>query len=493
MAALRPLGPYERYSLARAHVGVPPTVAFTALLPLAAFRCRSPSDSTPPVHAAVNSLLDRYTLLRCGVTDRTTTKPRYIFHDGLTAEQVVGEGPTGSDASTAAALEAAMECGARLVEGVGTSDAGFDLTNGPLWRVWVGSNGENGQRRLTLIVHHVISDGTSTRNIMSELLALMRDPPENEKPRVEGVPPTFEQSYDTRPDPSGALSPPPQDGQLPLYLGTALVPPRARPSSLKLLSLPSQLVDGLKRFGKANGVQTLHPTLYYAAVTAMASTFTSSSTSSDPSGSSPSFRIIGCTPYSFRNPALGHPFSTGNYVASHFQSDTFPNLSSTSFWSTCSSFAKVLGDPASKAAGLQVRGRLSLVPDGEVQATAETPARTRWEDWVEEAADQGQWGQTLELSNLGVLPPTGWEGDGLDEVYWVQASSATNAAVNLSPVAVKGGALTITCTYRKCAVDEDTVSRFWRAFEGLLCLLAEGGIEAGQTIEEVAARFAGRV
>ncbi|GAA5900647.1 hypothetical protein JCM6882_000930 [Rhodosporidiobolus microsporus] len=484
MTALRPLGNYERYSLARAHCSVPPTVAFTALVP-------APSPSHPTVdskavHAAVTTLLARYPLLRCAITDRTTTAPRYVLHAKTTAAQVVGSGPPGGEEDAAAALLAAMEFGAKLVEGEGTSDAGFDLSNGPLWRVWLGASGDDGRRRLTLVVHHAISDGTSTRNIMSELLALLRTPVEEEEDSTTALPPTFEEGFDVRSDPGTLLAPTPSTEQPLLYLGTALVPPRPQPSSLKLLSLSPSVVAGLKSAGKANGVPTLHPTLYYAAVAAFLSTFPTS-----PSGSTPpSFRIIGCTPYSFRDSSLGHPFSTGNYVASHFQTDTFPDLSSSSFWTTCASFARTLIDPASKAAGLKVRGKLGLIPDEEVPATATTPARTRWEEWVDEAVDKGQFGQTFELSNLGVLPPTGWEGEGLEEVYWVQASSATNAAVNLSPVAIRGGALTFTCTYRKDAVPEETVSRFWRAFEGLLHKVAAGEVAEGATFEEVAGLLA---
>ncbi|GAA5900651.1 hypothetical protein JCM6882_000931 [Rhodosporidiobolus microsporus] len=478
MTALRPLGLYERYSLARAQSGVPPIVAFTALLPTS-----SPLDLTT-VQAAVTTLLSRYPLLECAIADRVTSKARFRARDETTASEIVfAEGQAGGDAEDA--LKAALAYGE-------DGEGGFDLGNGPLWRVWVSGEGE--RTRISLAVHHTISDGTGSRNLFAELLSLLRTPATDAAPVSDGIAPSLEETINTSlgalgfakvvfskvlvPALPSFLQP---TAPLPVYLGAAATPAHLEPSAFQHLSLPSSVVSGLKTVGKAHNIPTLHPVLYYAAVAA----FSATSSPSDAS-ISPSFRIVGSTPYSLRDSSLGHPSVTGNYVAGHHTSDFVPSLLPSRFWDRCAAFAAELVDPASKVAAQKGMGMLALIPDGEVPAAGGKPARTKWEEWVEETAQKKRFDQTFEVSNLGLMPATGWEEDGLQEVSWVQAASAVSAAVQINPISVRGGNLTFTVSYRKNSVDEDAVNRFWHAYEAVLVKLSEGVVGEETTFSDIA-------
>ncbi|GAA5985438.1 hypothetical protein JCM11641_000157 [Rhodosporidiobolus odoratus] len=464
MPEARQLGLYERFSLARAQAGAAPTVAFTCTLPTS-----SRIESTAILHA-LDTLLGRYPLLRCAISHRTTTKPRFSLRASSTADDFFQD-------QTAEPAKNADDVLLRAVE----AGQAFDLDNGPLWQVWRAAAAE-GKSRVTLVVHHTLSDGSGTRNLFSELLSLLCNPAEDEEfVPAERLAASLEDTVNTKlslvdiaklvysellaPALPSFLQP---IEPAPVFLSSPTVPPHLQPTALKLLSLSPPVVEGLKRAGKAQGVNTLHPILFTAANAALALT---ASSPTDPS--IPSLRIVGSTPMSLRSPSV-HPTCTGNYVCSHTESHDLSTLLAARFWTFCKDYSSTLLRPATRALARQGMGKLAYIPDGEVPATDQNPAKTRWEGWIEEQFAKQEWAETFEVSNLGVLPPTGWESEGLEDVYWTQTSSAFVSA--LEPVAVRGGNLTFTLSYRKNAVDEATVSRFWETYEDLLNKIAEGGV-----------------
>lgn len=406
MVQSRRLGDYERFSLARSESRLAPIVAFTALLP---------SESCPTsahLLQAAATLLDRYPLLRCGITDKNTSTPSFVYREELKPQDVIASGSGGSHEEV---LEAAIVAG-----------QDFDIVNGPLWKIWSGEGG-----RVTLIVHHTVSDGTGTRNLFSLLLSLLRTPASvDSTTRPTSLPPTLEGTIDCKTPPFELIktvfsaivlpklpaflqpSPPP-----PTFLGPALLPPASQPTSLKLLCLPSSVVAGLKTAGKANGVNTLHPLIYTSALAVLSSLASSPSSADD--GASSLVNIVGATPFSLRDPSLGHPAETsGNYVAGITVPHALPSLLSTSFWSAAQEYGATLSDPATKPAAAKRMGMLGLLSD--------------MAGWVKEEAAKERYQETFEVSNLGVLPVTGWEEEGLEEVYWAQTASAFVSALELN-------------------------------------------------------------
>lgn len=191
----RRLGNYERYSLSRANIGIPPVLAFVAVLEAA------PAHSA--VVAAVGILLSRYPLLSCVVEDRRTRTPSFQTRS-VKPEEVAGEeDASGRGGETIGdALLLGLEEAARL-----------DLEAGPLWRVFVlgglageevgGGDGGGGEgARLLLSCSHVISDGAGTKALFGELLALILRPAQPHQGELDVpavLPASMESSIDVRP------------------------------------------------------------------------------------------------------------------------------------------------------------------------------------------------------------------------------------------------------------------------------------------------------
>lgn len=420
MAQERILGPYERFSLARSLVGVAPVVAFTALLP----------SSHPPVESAqvaqaVTELLARHPLLSCSVAGATTAQPRFRRHEVRPEDVLVESAETGRvvDEALLDALEA-------------VKDAGVEPA--PLWRVWLSGSDQQGRRRLTVAVHHVLSDGSSTRNLFAELLSLVRAPvPSSEKKTGEALSlaPTLEATVDVRPStlslvkvlfsefvaprlPSLFCPSPPT-----VFPNPPIVPPYLQQTALKHLALSPAAVARLKACARAHGIATLHPVLYIAALAALSN------------AAPPGTAIHGESPISLRDPAVGHPSIGGNYVCSLSTTHGAPDPRAP-FWQSCAAYAARLADPDERAGAKGGMGMLAYVPDGPVE-DEDGQQRTRFDMWMEEKLEAAEpWSASFEVSNLGVLPVTGWEGDGeedaLGEVYWAQAGMALGPALAIN-------------------------------------------------------------
>ncbi|GJN89866.1 hypothetical protein Rhopal_002855-T1 [Rhodotorula paludigena] len=467
MASERALGLYERYSLARSQAGVAPVVAFTATLP-------ADKIDAQALSAAVAQLLARYPLLSCTVADIATVKPRYVRAEAIKPDDIFVEDAEVGGTVTEALLEA-LQAGASI-----------DVVKGPLWRVKLAGADVQGRRRVSLTAHHVLSDGSSTRNLFAELLALSRQTSESQSAPT-AFPPSLEESVDVRPSSwtmvkvvySELLAP-----KLPAFLRPAtptffpnppLAPPFEQQTALKHLSLPASLVDGLKSIGKSHNIATLHPVLYISALAALSSTLAGESSTAP--------HLVGDSPISLRSASAGHPTCTGNYVSSISTPHPALSPSSERFWPACAEYAKRLADPAARKAALEGMGMLAYVPDGLDPSRA---GKTKFDAWLEDGLRKAEpWSASFEVSNLGVLPATGWEGDeGLEDVAWAQAGMCIGPALTINPVAVRGGNLAVTLTYRQNAIDEETVSAFWTAFERVLRRAAEGQLAQDATFAQ---------
>ncbi|GAA5891673.1 hypothetical protein JCM5296_005507 [Sporobolomyces johnsonii] len=478
---MRPLGNYERFSLCRTTTGNAPVVVFIALLPS--------TSSATPVRArllnAISQLLVRYPLLNCSVADPRTTRPCFRLHDGVTADQIVEE----------RAAEERLTAEDALLQGI-EAGKGLDVEAGPLWKVWLCGEDDVSERRLVLILSHIVSDGSGARNLFAELLSLlhpMATPPVPAS-TTGPFPPTLESTVDVRPSTlhlvrivfSEIIAP-----RLPSFIrpkapsiwpNPPLCPPCDQPTALKLLTLPASLAGGLSTTSKSHSVATLHPLLYTAALAAIAC-------SVSPSSSAP-LQLLGQTPISLRSPALDHPSATGNYASPAEQLHSIISASTTSFWSLCRSYAAHLALPSTRQAAKEAMGMLAYIPDGDASVRDERTGqvleqRTGWEQWLEEGmAKDEPWKGSFEVSNLARLPSTGWEAEGLKGVCWAQAGSASGAALQLNAVSA-GGDLAITITWRKGAIDDGVVDGIWATYEHLLRRLAVDGVAEEATLADL--------
>ncbi|POY74008.1 hypothetical protein BMF94_2819 [Rhodotorula taiwanensis] len=471
--ALRSLSLLERYSLARVNVGAPPVVVFTAVL-----RRTSPDSALKP---AVNTLLERYPLLRCRIADHDSSDPRWEPLASLepeafvgTADEITASG-TGTDAR--AVILAGFETMSRI-----------DVSQQPLWRVWLFPGPDSGSSRVVLAVHHVVADGTGVRNLFSDFLSLLRAPygtaTDNKNdgalaPAMESLLPIQPSFIDTAKLAWSELVLP----NLPtflrpattlIHLGKPPVHPLKQPSAIRISTLEASLLAQLKAVAKEHGVATLHTVLYVSTLAAIQKHKTGVDTVA-----------IGSSPASIRGTEAAIPHATGNYVYD-IEQEHPADLAAAPFWTECAAYARRLVDPETKRSGLKRTGHLALIPTGTLSPSGEPGApRNRFDAWMKGRLTKSDPCEaTFEVSNLGLLPPTGWEKDGLLELAWAQTSMVTTALA-FNPIATRGGDLVTTVTYRAGFVEESLVDEIVQSYESILSRIANGQVPADATFSQL--------
>ncbi|ORY91535.1 hypothetical protein BCR35DRAFT_328140 [Leucosporidium creatinivorum] len=477
----RQFGLYERYSLARTLVGTAPILAFLVNLPETAKEVQKDD-----VELAVAELLRRYPILRCAVEGAQTREPRYVTNEKLSPSNVVevreedGERPE-------VLLRRGMEEG-----------KGFDLEKGPLWKVVLFGEGKNveSKQRILLVLNHVLSDGTGTRNLFAELISLLHTPPSSppsSKDSITTLPSTQESTVDLRPSythmarvifaelivprlPAFLQSNP----SPPCWPNPPLVKPLDQPTGIKHLSIPRIVVAVMKGEGQCNYIKTLHPILHTAAIASLVITLSKNGSTSLPP-------ITGMTPLSIRTSALGHPSATGNYVDDLPSSSLSSSFSlDTPFWPACREYATQLVNRPKGQSGM---GMLAFIPDPPLSGAE--GEKTGFEKFVEEkCASQTPFSASFEVSNLGVLPPTGWDRaedkpTGGIEVCWAQTATAFGPALLLNALTPRNGELNITLTWRKDAIPDEEVDAFWETYKKVLPRIASSAIGTNPTFGQM--------
>jgi hypothetical protein len=436
MPTQRSLGLYEKYALAMHGLGSAPAVAVTALLPTS---LRLDSTNLLSIIAA---LLAQESHLRSSVVSPRTTEPELKLNEGIRPESVLYE-ESGCGNSAEDALLKSMEALRKL-----------DVEEAPLWRVWVyEEDPQTKLRRVVLGIHHLLADGTASKNLFTEFLTILRSPTEARRinPVDATIPPTLEQTIDIRPSTLTLI----RTGfaefivpKLPAFLrpravpfwpNPAIVSPKGQPTAIKLLFLPVDVSSSLATVPKTRQVKTLHPTLATAAIAAVANAVLSFDFHQ-------SIDIKCQTPVSLRSPALGHSLLTSNYVSSisHLVPSITPSyLASTSFWSLARSFANHLRSPSSHQIAKEGIGMLEYIPNGNPSIVLGEGERTSWENWLEKRMDgENPWKSgSFEFSNLGRVIDTEdgviqqWIEEGMKDVCWAQPASASGCGLqfNVSP------------------------------------------------------------
>jgi hypothetical protein len=372
-------GNYERYSLSRTLTGHPPIVAFVATLTEAP--CVSPRE-------AIQDLVKQYPMLLCSLPEPHTPHPRYQQNSSLTANDIF------RTVSSSAPLEALLKTeldDAKL----------FDLRRGPLWRVTLY---EGRETRVALAFNHVLCDGLGGRNLFAQLLGYITGSealPRLDENSLPSLPPTLEETYDLRPGllylirvifwelfvlklPS-FLRP----REPPMWPNPPRIAPHDRESRVSLIQISAAAVPRLKKAGAAHSVRALHSVLHTVALAALSSAL-----------GSRSVHYLSNTPVALRDPALGHPHATGNYISNHH--DEGELTADTVFWQAARAFAQGLHDPAKRKDALQVLGMLAYIPNPEQMPE---PDKSGWEVWMSHRLySASPYRASLELSNLGALP-----------------------------------------------------------------------------------------
>ncbi|GAA5932272.1 uncharacterized protein JCM15063_001176 [Sporobolomyces koalae] len=469
----RRLGDYERYSLARHNIGHAPGVIFTALV-----------SSVANVERAIESLLTREPLLSSSVHGARTTEPRYEQHEHIRPDQV-----------WIARNQLAPSPEQVLLDGI-RDMTDMDISIAPLWRVYTyQKDPESGLTRVAVAAHHVIGDGSATRNLFSEFLTLLRDPAAETLSSAAPVsfPPSLDESIDVRPSKwyllrtftSMLVAP-----RLPAFLypasvspwpSPALASPIDKPTGLRIFFLPADLSLALAKTPKTHGVPTLHPVLIaaaFAAVALVASRTPSSTT----------LNIVAQSPVSIRAPELGHPVLTGNYVSSipHSTTAITPQyLSSTGFWSYCRTFAEYVRRPAVHQEAKEGMGMLAYLPPGMATPDSQNRPRTAWEKYLQDRmlTNPNPWqGGSFEVSNVGRMKDSQTRTSSSEseeftvrDVCWAQPGSGMGVGMGFNAVS-HGGVLAVTLTWRQDAIATTQVDAIFQNFRSILTKVAKGDV-----------------
>ncbi|KAL8290427.1 hypothetical protein RQP46_002685 [Phenoliferia psychrophenolica] len=433
---------------------MPPALAFVASLPT--------TPSTSALLVAITSLLQRYPLLSCVITDVRTTTP--IFKQrAVIADEVLMVEEEAEPRTAEEALLFGLEAAAKI-----------DVEEGPLWNVhFLRTKGEEGPSRLILAVNHTVSDGAGTKALLVELLNSIFSPNPSETPEeaLTTLPPTMEASIDVRPPwllmlrevfaalivprlPSLLRPTPP----IPVYPSPPLIAPHTRHTAVRLATFPSSLVASLKAVGASNGVATIHPILHSCLLTAL---FAASSALPG------KHEFATGTAISVRDSKL-HPTATGNYVASltssYSSSSSTPPAFDFDFWGATREYARRVTDPTERAWAKGTMGMMTYIPDG-VQGS-----ETGWEVFLKDQVQaEHPWKFTAGLSNLGAVkvPLAGVE------VAWAQTAPGVGC-FEFNVISVQDGAFAVSLSWRDGTVHEGAVDRLWTAFQTSIEKVASG-------------------
>jgi hypothetical protein len=350
-----------------------------------------------------------------------------------------------------------------------------DYQVAPQWQLARYLPSEDGRAHLTVSVAHQLADGIG----ISRLAIALLSPDISFLQPEPSLPPKCEDTLDIRPSATTLVPIVLRKLVLPAFPkfvqnyftppavwpgGQILVKPTQCEEDLSVLSLPAELVASAKTAGAANGVKTLQSTLKIAYFAAMWAVLRPSPEAT--------LLVKGTSPRNERRAELGHSYITGNYIGLIDASVTVSPT--TSFWSTASSYATSLSDPAAIAHGRTALGMLAYVPNPSNFNSTDPRRVTGWEDmFLSQAEGDNPFDGSMELSNLGLLqlPP------GAVDVAWAQPASPFSSPLVVNVVGHKGG-IRLGTTWREgCVVTRAQVRRIEESFVRVVCRLNNSGAD----------------
>jgi hypothetical protein len=357
----------------------------------------------------------------------------------------------------------------------------------PLWQVVryippssTGDDETHPRAYLALSVDHVLTDGRGGIQLLQSLLA----------PTIDHLPyetintiPKLEDTHHIKPSALFLLPIAFQEllvPRLPVFMqrylkpyavwpsGAVVKPPLDCPGEISVFTLPPDVLAGLKKVGKENGVSTLHPILklsYGIAIWAV-----------HRQAYDKPFAMSMQTPSSVRDvEGSNHGYCTANYTAS--QSFRLLPQPSTSFWVEAAKIATTLSSPNGKAEALQSMGLLGYLPDPE--PTPESP-RTGWETFLlSKASSLDPFPGSLGFSNLGYVDLP----DGAEDLFWSQVVSPFAPVYEVNVFGCEKGLRVVSIWRDGSGTSRKEVEEVERVWERVLRRLVDGEVDTlGQLV-----------
>ena len=401
-----------------------------------------PSSATMPSKERIvkraEALVETYPLLKACVRDAKTTTPKWGILSADTLGRVASlvkdvriqevedlgtRATENPQANIPRTLQNIFNRELQDKQSVKVASGGF------LWRVvrYLGDPDATGTpdhrpAYIALTCNHVISDGRSGQRLLEALLSDTELESTKEKPKIA---PSMQDTINCRPSlgfmlhqvwyevivpklprfVSRKLRMKPCWPAAPLFGGHVQDLEQGDQLAIDHIHLPADSLKQLKERGKANGVNTLHPTLQIAAAVALWIIVSDGTQAFDRSGRhSHPLRFDHATAASHRQSDLGHPDITGNYVG-HLESSCAGD-GDIDFWQTVRDYAAWLHSPATRRRGCQFMGSLRYIPDGIKDLSEGSLTPTGWESFFLERT-QREPSDSFTSSNLGfyTLPP----------------------------------------------------------------------------------------
>ncbi|KAK0547943.1 hypothetical protein OC846_004665 [Tilletia horrida] len=511
MSVLRELGRHERSSVARTKYGSPPIITLAAVL------TARDNDAQPildHIDRRVDHILEGAPLLRCGVAQADSHRPRYCFLDPPpTAIDVVKlrdavsiSVQPGNDPDEIAHLRELRDESMRK-EQVNWIQRSSQSLQQLLWNVALYPVQGHSRDAFILIVsvHHCLADGRGVFNILNGILSSKEPFLDNRQ-----LPATSDSSFDM-----DQSSPEPSYGDelknTPFWPEKLLQNLLECPSAMKSIDFDSTFAPKLKRAATRHGVKTLHPVLETAAILALGM---SVSEEEEPLIATSTAISLRGSPYSTAPPA-SHGHFSGNWVGG--RDDRILCNPTLTFWGRARQAAAGLADPVTLKKAILVWKGVDSFPsstgvelDGQVDAVDQTPLQgDGWAQFLRHRVDQtpniSTYRASLGVSNLGFFP---LDQDAQESLFtvghcsWTQVASPTvciclniigagrpkvkpmagngvsHSGVAASTVATEAGVggISLNVAYRQGSVDQQTIDKFHMVLTKLLHLLADGQV-----------------
>ena len=472
-------------------------------------------------------MLQTYPFLSAAVTDRFSRKPRW---ERKTAhvDQILRVEKNVSDPMVV------LQPGHILSTELDNAEL-IEHGTAPLWRVTLYSSPlEPDTTYLALAVAHVIVDGRGTLVLLSQMLHVeeaedfsSRDGAQSTASSTSHVAlsPKCEDTVYYHPRLLPLLKTAIQElllPHLPAFLRDRLREKPAWPAHQPLSAKPKEcskclvvlnfsspnetaegdLVAGLKLFAQKSGAGTVNSLVHTAGLAALL-LITRSDSETERKRTGHSLRFATETAMSVRDPAKGHPLTTGNYVGSVAKAYDEDELLRETVWRTASKYHQSLHSSTGRKDAIGRMGMLRYIPDPAMSAkrTFERkgaqvfPCPTGWEQfWVDKENSQTPYRGSMGLSNLGIMPspPPSSKGKllaALKGVWFAQPPSPSGDPLIIDAVGCKVGGsasakeqthLGIVIGWRHGVLEEKLVAQFCGAVKSALLAFARAGREEGK-------------
>ncbi|WWD05323.1 hypothetical protein V865_003396 [Kwoniella europaea PYCC6329] len=459
----RYLSLHERYSVCRRNSTFPAVVVVVVAYPNS-----SDLPSTSFLEQQITELQQHFPLLYASVEGSRTTTPYFQSRKEVWPPSVILFHTTYTPLS-----DAKEELGEVFCKEPDVLAKKQDFYSGPSWQVRLHTHPAHSRAYLTLAIDHIYNDG---RGLIALLDCLLADD-------ISSLPyeklfsiPRVEDTIDMKPS-LGYFLPIVFDKLLlpklpdfiqsyfkksPTWPSTSIRQgPIGLPAGQSIIAIPLDLLSKLKIVSKEHGIKTLHGLLKTIYMVGVWSVYRHTLTP---------FVIRGSTPRSERDPKLGHPLCTGNYVSSH--KVDIPLKGDDKFWTIATKVSDNLIDPQLIKFGRMDMGMLAWVPDGEFDPPHEDSRRaTKWEDFfLTQAYSETPFNESFSFSNLGVtkLPKRA------EDLIWGQEASPYAPPFNVTLISHEGGLRLVTVWKEGSVAVKEEVKQMEKAFGEVLRKLVEG-------------------